>query len=164
MSDIEDDISDIEDIDYIDAEFNDDEDGVKKNEDSDNEDETYNDDDDIDEGILKKQFEIDKEDIEEEDNDLVYVVPSNERTTSEKLSEYEVAELINVRAVNISNGGTIYTDVKNLIDPIEMAKKELIDRRCPLYIKRQIGCNERGVLFIEKWSPNEMSFNVRLNN
>lgn len=161
MSDIEDDISDILDDDYIDAEFNDEDDDEEKKNDEAEDADMFNEDDD-DNLILRKQFEIDKEDIIE-DNDLVYIVPSNERITSEKLSEYEIAEIINVRAVNISNGGVIYTDIKNLSDPIEMAKKELIDRKCPLYVKRQIGTNEKGVIFIEKWSPNEMSFNVKLN-
>lgn len=161
MSDIEDNMSDIDD-DIIDDEFIDDEfiddDNKKK---VDEEDDNYEDYDE-DEEILKKQFEIEQEEIEKKENNIVYIVQDTDRTTSEKLSEYEIAELINIRAVNISNGGKVYTNIDGLDDPIEMAKKELIDRKCPLYIKRQVGYNDYGII-IEKWSPNHMIHCIKLN-
>lgn len=159
MSDIEDDLSDIMDEDYIDDELDDDEEIIKK--DDDDEDNDMNDDDD--DEILKKQFELEQEEHHTENNDLINIVPANERITSEKLSDYETAEIINYRALCISKGGKVFTNVEGLDNPIEMAKKELIDRKCPLYIKRTIGCNNKGELFVEKWSPNECVFNVKLN-
>lgn len=169
MSDIDDDdmIDEVYNAeDYIDDEFLDEE-NIKKNkkneDDDDEEDDTELDiDGEIDETVVKKQFEIEDNEVQTNNNLNIYVMPSNQRITSEKLSEYEIAEIINIRAVSISNGGVVFTNVDGLSDPIEMAKKELIDRKCPLYIKRQVGMNSTGI-FIEKWSPNECSFNVKLN-
>lgn len=157
MSEIEEDFDDEYIEEDLDDNFEDDIEIDKKN-DEDDEDEIIEKDDIENEDILKKQFEIENEDINEKNN-LIYIVPPNQRITSEKLSDYEIAELINIRATNISKGGRIFTDISGLTDPIEMAKKELIDRKCPLYIKRQLGYVD-DILYIEKWSPNEMIFIV----
>ena len=155
---IDDDMSDIDIEDYIDVEFNEEDEKVKKNLDDD-EDEDLDLDDDVDGSILKTQFELEQK---ESNNDIVHIVPSNQRMTSEKMTSYEVAEVINFRAVNISQGAPVYTNVDGLTDPIDMAKKELIDRKCPLYIKRPVGHNEHGIL-VEKWSCNEMIFDVKMD-
>lgn len=154
MSDIEDDFDD----EYIDSEFID-EDFEEPNtteKKKDDEDEELDDNDEEDTELIKKNFEIETEDV---GNDIVYIVPANQRITSEKLSDYEIAELINVRATNISKGGKIFTNIEGLYDPIEMAKKELLDRKCPLYIKRNIGYVDN-ILYVEKWSPNEMIYTI----
>mgnify|MGYP003950804221 CR=1 FL=1 len=166
MSDVEDNNSDILDEEYIDEDYNDDDliddNKVKKTNIIDEEDEEYDLVDEDDE-ILKKQFEIEQEDINNSNIDTIFVIPNNERMTSEKLTSYEIAEIINFRAVNISQGGCVYTNVEGIDNPIDMAKKELIDRKCPLYIKRSVGCNENGNL-IEKWSPNECIFDLSLDD
>lgn len=113
--------------------------------------------------VMKKQFEIEQLEKNNITNDnIIYIVPPNERITSEKMSEYEIAEIINYRAVIISKGGVVYTDVQGFTDPIEMAKKEMIDRKCPLYLKRMIGHDEHKI-YCEKWSINEMIYDVKLN-
>lgn len=81
----------------------------------------------------------------------IIVKPEN-RITSNIISMYEYIELISIRATQISNGSFIFTSVKGINDPLEMAKKEVLDNRCPLYIKRHIGMNK-----YELWSPNVMS-------
>ena len=81
----------------------------------------------------------------------IIVKPEN-RITSNIISMYEYIELISIRATQISNGSFIFTDVNGINDPLEMAKKEVLDNRCPLYIKRHIGMNK-----YELWSPNVMS-------
>ena len=90
---------------------------------------------------------------ENENNDMKYeiIVKSENRITSSILSIYEFIELISIRASQISNGSDVFTDINDMSDPIEMAKKELIDNRCPLYVKRYIGLNK-----YELWSPNVM--------
>lgn len=154
MSDIED-----EEVEFFDQEIDDEfEEEEKIPIDDEEVDEDYIDDEEDD--VVKKQFELEEENNIE--SETIFIIPANERMTSEKLSEYEIAELINIRAVNISKGGPIYTNIDGISDPIEMAKKELIDRKCPLYIKREVGYNKNGI-FVEKWSPNEMIFNIKLN-
>jgi len=90
----------------------------------------------------------------ENDGDLKHeiIVKSENRITSNMLSIYEFIELISIRASQIENGSHVFTDVTGYSDPIEMAKKEVIDNRCPLYVKRGIGMNR-----YELWSPNVMS-------
>lgn len=81
----------------------------------------------------------------------LYVVPDNQRVTSEIMSIYEFSEVIGIRTTQISEGNTVFTDVKNITDHREMALKELFDRKCPLKIRRKIGNR------VEIWSCNEMS-------
>ena len=128
--------------------------------------------DDEDEEINDETYEPDDEDEDEEYNNHSYIedninmndneneadlkheiiVKSENRITSNMLSIYEYIELISIRASQITNGSYIFTDVTGYSDPIEMAKKELIDNKCPLYVKRGIGMNR-----YELWSPNVMS-------
>lgn len=159
MSDIEDDFDDeFIDAEFIDEDFEEDDTKTKKKGEDEDDEDNDNDNDDIEEDLelMKKNFEIDIDDV---GNDIVYIVPAEQRITSEKLSDYEIAEIINVRATNISKGGKIFTNIEGLYDPIEMAKKELLDRKCPLYIKRNIGFVDN-ILYIEKWSPNEMIYTI----
>jgi len=136
----------------------------------DNENDYIDDDDDDDIDINDETYDI--EDENEEDNNYSYIedninmnetendidmkheiiVKSENRITSSMLSIYEFTELISIRSSQISNGSYVFTDVNGYSDPIEMAKKELIDNKCPLYVKRGIGMNR-----YELWSPNVMS-------
>ncbi len=93
-------------------------------------------------------FEEDYSEIETTET----IVPEEERITSDVLSKYELIELINIRATQISKGNKAFTNVEGLRDPISMAKKEIFDNECPLLIKRHIGNN-----LYEIWNPNEMS-------
>jgi DNA-directed RNA polymerase subunit K/omega len=85
------------------------------------------------------------------DSKIQYIVNSEDRITSNIITIYEITELIGIRSTQISQGSPIFTDVKNLTNPIEMAKKEILDNKCPLYIKRHIGLDK-----YELWDPNTM--------
>jgi len=85
------------------------------------------------------------------DSKIQYIVNSEERITSNIITIYEITELIGVRSTQISQGSPIFTEVKNITNPIEMAKKEILDNKCPLYIKRNIGLDK-----YELWDPNTM--------
>lgn len=139
---------------------NDDNDNDYIDDDDDNDDETYdiddeniNDDDNDNETYNHTYIEDNINLNENENNDMKYeiIVKSENRITSNILSIYEFIELISIRASQISNGSDVFTDINDISDPIEMAKKELIDNRCPLYVKRHIGLNK-----YELWSPNVM--------
>jgi DNA-directed RNA polymerase I, II, and III subunit RPABC2 len=62
-----------------------------------------------------------------------------------------MTELIGIRATQISSGAPVFTDISNIQDPLEMAKLEIINNKCPLYVKRYIGLDK-----YELWDPNEM--------
>ena len=125
--------------------------------DNDINDETYEYDDNADDDTLDNKNYI-EDTINFNDNDLnndskfQYIVQSDDKITSDILTIYELVELISIRGTQIANGSYVFTDVTNISDPIEMAKKEIMDNKCPLYIKRFIGLDR-----YELWCPNVMS-------
>jgi DNA-directed RNA polymerase subunit K/omega len=118
-------------------------------------DQNYDDDEEDEDNLDDSNYHEDN--IHYTDNDLdndskiQYIVNSEERITSNIITIYEITELIGVRSTQISQGSPIFTEVKNITNPIEMAKKEILDNKCPLYIKRHIGLDK-----YELWDPNTM--------
>ena len=96
---------------------------------------------------LKERYEY-KPIIQQE---IVFLTPEN-RKTSEIMTRFEFTEIISHRAKQIENGGTCFTDTEELTDPIEMAEKELRDRKCPLDIIRMITDK-----VAESWHANELA-------
>lgn len=82
---------------------------------------------------------------------IQYIIKSDDKITSNILTIYEMTELIGIRATQISQGAPVFVDIEYISDPIEMAKKEIINNRCPLYVKRYIGLDR-----YELWDPNIM--------
>jgi len=82
---------------------------------------------------------------------IQYIIKSDDKITSNILTIYEMTELIGIRATQISQGAPVFVDIEYISDPIEMAKKEIINNKCPLYIKRYIGLDR-----YELWDPNIM--------
>jgi DNA-directed RNA polymerase subunit K/omega len=89
--------------------------------------------------------------------DKKIIVHPSEHQLSDVISKFEYTDLIGTRATQIANESRIYVDPGNLIDSIDIAKKELYERRCPLFIKRELD-HER----IELWDPNTMIVPYRL--
>jgi len=108
-------------------------------------DETENDDDNEDEEYNSSNINFNENDLDN-DSKFQYIVKTNERITSNILTIYEFVELISIRATQISNGSYIITDITGLSDPMEMAKKEILDNKTPLYIKRYIGLDRYELL------------------
>lgn len=92
------------------------------------------------------------EDDLDTDSTFQYIIKNEDRITSNILTKYELIELISTRAKQISNGCHIFTNVNGLTDPIEMAKKEIADNKCPLSLMRNIGLNKYELIF-----PNHMA-------
>ena len=84
-------------------------------------------------------------------SEIVFVTPEN-RITSEIMTKFEMCAIISERAKQIENGGSVYTDVTGLSDPLEMATKELKDKKCPLDIIRPIT-----EIIHERWHANELA-------
>ncbi len=133
----------------------------------DNENDYINDDlDDDNETYEDEIYDEEQDDEQDEENDtthsfidheldndskIQYIIKSDNKITSNILTIYEVTELIGIRATQISNGAPVFTDVSDINDPIEMAKLELKNNKCPLYVKRYLGLDK-----YELWDPNIM--------
>ena len=83
--------------------------------------------------------------------EIIFLTPEN-RKTSEIMTRFEVAEVLSHRAKQIEKGGRCFTDIGELTDPLEIAKKELVDKKCPFDVIRHITDN-----IYERWHVNEMS-------
>jgi DNA-directed RNA polymerase subunit K/omega len=84
-------------------------------------------------------------------NEIVYRLPED-RITSEVMTKFELCEVISIRARQLELGQKIFTDASNLTDPLDIAKKEISDKKCPLCIVRMITDK-----VAEKWQVNEMA-------
>jgi len=84
----------------------------------------------------------------------IIIVDPADRITSSHMTRPEYCEVISTRAKQIENSNTVlvFTDFGDETDPIEMAKKEIKDKQCPLSIIRMYN-NKIG----EKWAVNEMT-------
>jgi DNA-directed RNA polymerase subunit K/omega len=94
--------------------------------------------------------------------DVIVISPENRRT-SNRLSKYEMTEIVSIRAQQIAEYNNPMIDIGILDDPIEIAKKELMMRKCPLMLRRVVGEKEVDGLihqFCEDWDPNTMTFTV----
>jgi DNA-directed RNA polymerase I, II, and III subunit RPABC2 len=85
----------------------------------------------------------------------VYVRPKD-RITSEVMTKFEYAESVSIRAKQLEDGDQPFTDVGDLSDPIEMAKKEIADKKCPLSVVRN-RTTEGDTTIAELWQVNEMA-------
>lgn len=82
--------------------------------------------------------------------EYIYIHPEL-RKTSEVMTKYEYTNVISIRADHIQKNDKCFTNTENISDPIEMAKKEIEDKKCPLSILRNITDN-----IYEIWQVNEM--------
>ncbi|SIP85868.1 RNA polymerase Rpb6 [Pacmanvirus A23] len=128
------------------------------------------------EALLKEIEELELEEEEEEPQELdlsevssfnkeIIVVKPENRLTSHVMSKFEQTEITSIRAVQISQFNNCLVDITGLDDPILMAKRELMMRKCPLIIRRKVGelkNPKTGKVeeYYEYWSPNEMQFSV----
>lgn len=93
------------------------------------------------------------------------VVAPDQRRTSNILSRFEMTEVVSIRARQIEEHNNCIVDTAGLDDPILMAKRELMMRKCPLTLSRYVGDKRAadGVVYAyyEYWDPNEMQFSTQ---
>lgn len=88
---------------------------------------------------------------------IIRVLPKDERITSHIMTLEEITEAIGIRASQIENGMIPLVEVGNLTSPIEIAKKELLERESPLILERAI--SETGhEIIVEQWDVNTMAY------
>lgn len=87
----------------------------------------------------------------------VIVVPADERETDNNLHKTEAAYVISMRSQQIARYSKCFTEGGGLHDPVALAFKELLDRKCPLILRRTVGTGPSGELIVEEWAVREMS-------
>jgi DNA-directed RNA polymerase subunit K/omega len=85
------------------------------------------------------------------------IVPPDERVTDGRLHRTEAAYVIAMRAQQIARHATCFTEGHDLHDPVALAFKELLDRRCPFILRRQVGVGPAGEPIVEEWAVREMA-------
>lgn len=88
---------------------------------------------------------------ESESSKYEYLIPPEDRITSQYMYNYEFVKLIGVRATQISQGSRTFCKIDDLTDPLKIAEKELYDNMCPLSIKRYIRPG-----YYEIWTAQEL--------
>eukprot|EP00357_Protocruzia_adherens_P035127 CAMPEP_0114997902 /NCGR_PEP_ID=MMETSP0216-20121206/15175_1 /TAXON_ID=223996 /ORGANISM="Protocruzia adherens, Strain Boccale" /LENGTH=130 /DNA_ID=CAMNT_0002362371 /DNA_START=36 /DNA_END=428 /DNA_ORIENTATION=- len=64
---------------------------------------------------------------------------NRERTTCRYLTKYERARVLGTRALQISRNAPVMVDLEpGEIDPLEIAEKELLERKIPFIIRRYL--------------------------
>jgi len=106
-------------------------------------------------GMLSKTLPIGDGSVHTNNNlhHIDIITPDDLRMTSEIMTKFEYTRIVAERAKQIENGAApfIKLDPEVGTDPIEIAEKEILLKKCPMKIKRKITKN-----IIEIWRVNEM--------
>lgn len=82
--------------------------------------------------------------------DTILKNPS-ERITTRYLTKFEQARVLGTRALQISMNAPVMVPIEGETDPLEIAKKELRERKIPIIIRRYLPDGS-----YEDWSINEL--------
>lgn len=63
-------------------------------------------------------------------------IPNEERTTTPYMTKYERARILGTRALQISMNAPVLVDLEGESDPLQIAIKELREKKIPLIIRR----------------------------
>ncbi len=118
-------------------------------------------DDDLDDELDDEVDEVGEEVAHTDFTEKILVVAPDERRTDNFLSDFEMTEITSIRATQIAINNNCQVDITGMTNPIEMAWKELMARRCPLKVRRTIGeyfDGDTHVVVVEDWDVNLMGF------
>lgn len=79
--------------------------------------------------------------------------PNKKRITTRYLTKYERARILGTRALQISNNAPIMVELDGETDPLQIAMKELRERKVPLIIRRYLPDGS-----FEDWSIDELIY------
>ncbi|RKP20709.1 hypothetical protein ROZALSC1DRAFT_19083 [Rozella allomycis CSF55] len=68
-------------------------------------------------------------------------IPAKDRTTSRYMTKYEKARVLGTRALQISMNAPILVELDGETDPLEIARKELREKKIPMIIRRYLPGN-----------------------
>lgn len=63
---------------------------------------------------------------------------TEQRKTSPRMTIYEKAKIIGIRASQLSDDAPAFVDIGGITDCIEIAKKELAEKKLPFIIRRTL--------------------------
>ncbi|KAL7673806.1 hypothetical protein ACOME3_000086 [Neoechinorhynchus agilis] len=82
-------------------------------------------------------------------------IPKDQRTTMARLTKYERARLLGARALQISMSCPIMIDLDGETSPLEIAKRELKERKLPMIVRRYMPDGS-----YEDWLPSELDIGL----
>mmetsp|Transcript_23823 Transcript_23823/g.33366 ORF Transcript_23823/g.33366 Transcript_23823/m.33366 type:complete len:283 (+) Transcript_23823:85-933(+) len=65
-------------------------------------------------------------------------IPKDKRTTTRYLTKYERARVLGTRALQISLGAPVLVDIQGETDPLQIATRELKEKKIPIIIRRYL--------------------------
>lgn len=65
-------------------------------------------------------------------------IANDKRTTTPYMTKYERARVLGTRALQISNNAPVLVDVEGETDPLQIAIKELREKKIPLVVRRYL--------------------------
>lgn len=113
---------------------------------------------DIDE---EEDDEYEEDDVYAEDTNVqtVYIVPENEKRTSERLTVYEATQAIGTRISQIEGGSPVFITFDPHTPVKDIAINEFIQRKTPLILRRTVEI-KNGTKKVEMWKVREMIYPV----
>ncbi|XXQ35116.1 RNA polymerase Rpb6 [Plasmodiophora brassicae] len=82
---------------------------------------------------------------------------ATERSTTPYMTKYEKARVLGTRALQISMNAPVMVDLEGETDPLEIAMKELREKKIPIIIRRFLPDNS-----YEDWAVNELIVDPKL--
>lgn len=102
---------------------------------------------------FNKRYKLDLsyQDIDKVETEIILkVVKPEDRKTRNIISLFEYAEALAARSKQIEEGSDFFIELNGQITPLEIAKEEILQKKCPLAIKRLYGDK------CEIWGINEL--------
>ncbi|KAI1854671.1 hypothetical protein JX265_002311 [Neoarthrinium moseri] len=78
-------------------------------------------------------------------------IPNEERITTPYMTKYEKARILGTRALQISMNAPVLVDLEGETDPLQIAIKELREKKIPLIVRRYMPDG-----FYEDWTCEEL--------
>lgn len=78
-------------------------------------------------------------------------IPNDQRTTTPYMTKYEKARILGTRALQISMNAPVLVDLEGETDPLQIAIKELREKKVPLIVRRYMPDG-----FYEDWTCEEL--------
>ena len=83
-----------------------------------------------------------------------YEMNKKKNKTDNRLTKYEKTKILGLRAQQIATGSPVFTEIPDgMTNVIDIAKKELNERKIPFIVKRKIKENE-----YDYWKLDEMIY------
>ncbi|KAH6850316.1 RNA polymerase, subunit omega/K/RPB6 [Chaetomium sp. MPI-CAGE-AT-0009] len=78
-------------------------------------------------------------------------IPNDQRTTTPYMTKYEKARILGTRALQISMNAPVLVDLEGETDPLQIAVKELSEKKIPLIVRRYLPDG-----YYEDWTCEEL--------